>query len=200
MIRAFVAVELNPEVRAAVARLQEEIKSRVERALLRAAPQARIQWVRPEAVHLTLKFLGDVDEARIPEVEQALERAVAPLTRFAVEAGGLGAFPDSRAPRVLWVALGGQTNHLARLASQVERALEPLGFPPEMKPFNPHLTLARIKERSRDVGRVMAESGVVESGGVLGRLDVDAVALIKSELKPSGAVYTRLFQVPLAAG
>lgn len=200
MIRAFVAVELNPEVRAAVARLQEEIKNRAERALLRAVPQARIQWVRPESVHLTLKFLGDIDEARIAEVQQALERALAPLMRFAVEAGGLGAFPDSRAPRVLWVALGGPTNHLARLAAEVERALEPLGFPPEAKPFNAHLTLARIKERSREVGRSLAESGVMESGGVLGRLDVDAVALMKSELKPSGAVYTRLFQVPLAAG
>jgi 2'-5' RNA ligase len=117
--------------------------------------------------------------------------------RFTVAVEGLGVFPDVRAPRVLWVGLADQGEALRRLAADVETALEAIGFAAETKPFHPHLTLARIKERSREAGRALAAGGMLEQAAPVGSVDVGAVAVMKSELRPSGAVYTKLCEVPL---
>ncbi len=194
MIRTFVAIELNPLVRKALAQVQEDLRSRLQKA---TGPEVRIQWVKPESVHLTLKFLGDIPEERVPEIETALARVAGARARCTVDVGGLGAFPDTRAPRVLWVGLSGQVEGVTQLAAAVERALVALGCAPEPKPFNPHLTLARIKERSRDIGRALAAGRLLEQVTPVGTVTVNAVALMKSELKPSGAVYTKLCEAPL---
>jgi len=112
--------------------------------------------------------------------------------RFPVPAEGLGAFPDPRAPRVLWIGLPEYGGELTRLASDVEAALVAIGFAPESKPFHPHLTLARVKERSREVGRALSQGGLLEQEMRLGSLAVDALCLMQSELRPSGAVYAEL--------
>jgi len=195
MIRAFVAIELDSDLRGVLAKAQSLVKER----LAETASSARIQWVRMESLHLTLKFLGEINEALVPDIERALGHAVAGTARFAVQVGGYGVFPDARAPRVLWIGLADPHGALARLAGAVERAMQPLGFAPEPKGFSPHLTLARIKDGSREVGRAMPATGLLGTSSVLGSLTVEAVALMKSELKPSGAVYTRLVEVPLLA-
>lgn len=194
MIRTFVAIELDAPLRKALAQAQADLRNRLQKAI---GPDVRIQWVRPESVHLTLKFLGDIPEERVPEIVAALARVTEACVRDTVDVGGLGAFPDARMPRVLWVGLSGQVEGVARLAADVERALVALGFAPEPKPFNPHLTLARIKERSRDIGRALAADRMLERAAPIGTVMVNAIALMKSELKPSGAVYTKLCEVPL---
>ena len=194
MIRTFVAVELDAPLRQALAQAQGHLRSRLQPA---AGPGVRTQWVKPESIHLTLKFLGDIPEERVGEIRAALTGAAARHARFPVQAEGLGAFPDGRAPRVLWVGLLDHGGRLTRLAADVEAALLAIGFAPESKPFHPHLTLARIKARSRDAGRALSQEGLLEQEMRLGSLTVEAVSLMKSELRPSGAVYTELCRLSL---
>lgn len=194
MIRTFVAIELDTPLRKALAQVQTDLRNRLQKAM---GPDVRIQWVKPESVHLTLKFLGDIPEERVPEIVVALARVTGAYARWTVDVGGLGAFPDARVPRVLWVGLSGQVEGVTRLAADVERALVELGFAPEPKPFNPHLTLARIKEQSRAIGRALAVDRMLERVAPIGTVMVNAIALMKSELKPSGAVYTKLCEVSL---
>jgi RNA 2',3'-cyclic 3'-phosphodiesterase len=199
MIRTFIAVELPDDLRRSVVRVQEKLK----RALPISGRQSdvRLQWVRAESLHLTLKFLGDIEESQLEPIRAALSGAVQAVPSFTMEVEGIGAFPDAHAPRVIWAGLrAGPPQHaLLTLASTVEAALVPLGFQTEEKPFSPHLTLARVKGGSRALGKVLYHSlqAGPESSGALGTLPVESVALIKSELRPTGSVYTRLFSVPL---
>ena len=189
MIRTFVAVELDASLRQALAQAQAKLRSQLHKTL---SPNVRIQWVKPESVHLTLKFLGDIPEDRMPGIQTALTRVASGHSRFAVDVEGLGVFPDIRAPRVLWVGLAAHGDALRRLAADVEAALSAIDFPPESKPFHPHLTLARIKEQARLVGRVLSDGGLLAQETALGELTVSVVSLMKSELKPTGSVYTCL--------
>jgi len=197
MIRTFVAIELDEEIRKAIAGTQRQVQEQLMKQLRHTASDVRVQWVRPDSIHLTLKFLGDIDEARVEDIRTALLPAVGRQSRLAMEVGGLGVFPDLRLPRVLWVGLSGQVDALMRVAAEVEAALTGVGFPPESRPLSPHLTLARIKERSREVGKGLADSGLMTQPFRVGSLAVHAVCLMKSDLKPSGAVYSRLVEVPL---
>jgi 2'-5' RNA ligase len=203
VIRVFVAVELDRDIKDAIAQVQGQVRDRIGRY---EASRARIQWVHSDSIHLTLKFLGDIAEPRVDEIRQALALQLSRLPRFSVDMGGLGVFPGLRAPRVLWMGLSAQqarpgdcdqADFLGHLAAEIEAALDKLGCPRETRPFSPHLTLARIKERSREVGRALEASGAMTLGSRLGSLAVDAVALMKSDLKPSGAVYTKLWELPL---
>jgi 2'-5' RNA ligase len=193
MVRTFVAVELEAPLRQALAKTQAALRDQLQAT----APDVRIQWVKPESIHLTLKFLGDIPEERVLNIQAALTHVAGRHVRFVVTAEGLGVFPDIRAPRVLWVGLTTRGDALKQLAVDIETALGAIGFAPEHKPFNPHLTLARVKERSRDVGRALSAGGLLAQDVMLGELTVAAVTLIKSELRPSGPVYTRLGHAPL---
>lgn len=194
MIRTFVAVELTAELREALTRLQDQLRKSFQ---AKSSSDLRIQWVKPEGIHLTLKFLGDIAETLVEDIRVALAPAVRSLPGFTVEVGGLGGFPDLRAPRVLWVGITTQEDLLAILARTVDQVLESKGFVQEAKSFHPHLTLARVKDRHREIGRRVADQGAMEQVGRLGALPVEAVALMKSDLKPSGAVYVKLWEVPL---
>ena len=194
MIRAFVAVELDAPLRQALAQAQATLRGQLQQAV---GPDVRIQWVEPESIHLTLKFLGAILEERVSDIRAALARVAGGHAPFTVQAEGLGVFPDVRAPRVLWVGLTTHVDEMKRLATDVETGLAALGFSPETRPFNPHLTLARIKERSHDVGRALSAGGVLTPGVRLGALPVAALSLMKSDLQPSGSVYTQLCHLPL---
>ena len=194
MIRTFVTVELDAPLRQALAQAQAALRGRLEKSV---GPDARIQWIKPASIHLTLKFLGDIPEERVPDIQAALARVAGGHRRFTVDVEGLGVFPDVRAPRVIWVGLTAHVDALTRLAADVEVALGVIGFVPEPKPFHPHLTLARIKNRARDVGRALSAGGVLTQDAKLGFLSVAAVSLMKSDLQPSGSVYARLQEIPL---
>lgn len=193
MIRTFIAVELGPTLKHAIAGVQNTLK--VE--LNRLAPGVRMQWVRTDSIHLTLKFLGDIEESQVGRILQALEHAGRDHAPFSVHAKGFGVFPNLRGPRVLWMGLSGDTDRLIRLAGSINAALTTLGFPVEQKPYTPHLTLARIKEQSRSIGKALADSGVMRESACRGTLPVQAVALMKSEHAPSGSIYSRLGLIKL---
>jgi 2'-5' RNA ligase len=194
MIRTFVAVELGDDLRRSLIALQERLK--------RDLRSGRVEWTRPEALHVTLKFLGDIEEAQVAPIHEALTAAFTGQARFTVEVDGIGTFPTARDPRIIWAGLkaSGPEHPLLSLSSAVERALLPLGFPAEDRPFHPHVTLGRVKDGGRAVAEALRSSGgyATTSGtGRIGSLTVEQVALMRSELRPTGSVYTRLRAVSL---
>ena len=200
MIRAFLAVELSQELQAGLATVQQELKHRIEPELKR---DMRISWTQPASIHLTLKFLGDMDEQGIEPLLVVVEQAIGSQIAVNVPLERLGAFPRPQSPRVLWVGplenwdRGAEAKRIAEIHGAIEQACEGLGFLRETKPFSPHLTLARIRVGERQVGVALAKGGVLDRPLSLGSLAVESVVLMKSELKPTGSVYTKLWEVRL---
>ena len=191
-LRLFVAIELPPEWIEALASLQEQLRWPLE-----DAAGQRLRWVRPEAIHLTLKFLGEVAASRRERIERALATAVATPPGMSLRLGAVGAFSDRRGPRVVWVAIEGETAPLAELAARVEGVLATLGFPREGRPFAPHLTLARVSE-GVDAARREAIERAIRSATAPNEpaFRVDCVSLMLSRLGPRGATYERLRAFP----
>ena len=200
MIRAFLAVELSQELQAGLATVQQELKHRIEPELKR---DMRISWTQPASIHLTLKFLGDMDEQVIDPLLIVVEQAIGSQIAVNVPLERLGAFPRPQSPRVLWVGplenwdRGAEAKRIAEIHGAIEQACEGLRFLRETKPFSPHLTLARIRVGERQVGATLAKGGVLDRPLSLGSLAVESVVLMKSELKPTGSVYTKLWEVRL---
>ena len=201
MIRAFLAVELSEELRATLATLQQELKQSIEPELKRGT---RISWVQPASLHLTIKFLGETDEQMIDPLRAAVEQGIGSQMAVNVPLERLGGFPRPQSPRVLWIGpsenweKGIDAKRITEIYARIEQACEDLRFLRETKPFSPHLTVARIKTGERHVGVSLAQSGVLDRPILLGSLAVESVALMKSELKPTGSVYTKLWSVRLS--
>ncbi len=189
-LRTFLAIELSAVVRSAIAQQAQ----RVEQALARADG---LSWVRPDNLHVTVKFFGATSDSQVAGIRRAVARAVSARPAFDIAIGGLGAFPDNRAPRVLWAGVGGDVDALAALVEGVETAVVPLGFSREEKPFHPHLTVARVKSAHRDVGRALGVAGIFTSPAACGRVSVERVALFKSDRRPGGSVYVKLWDAAL---
>jgi len=190
-IRAFIAIELDDAIRGELDAAQQQLKR---------SPVSHIgKWVAPQSIHLTLKFLGDIADTRVEPIGEALERACAQVQPFTLALSEAGCFPNAKRPRVIWVGVGGELEPLRQLQRAVEDEVNPLGFEPERRGFTPHLTLARIRDRARPSERT-------EMGQLLAKVTVDPavsmavteLSLMRSELQPSGAVYTCLFSAPLA--
>jgi RNA 2',3'-cyclic 3'-phosphodiesterase len=201
VIRAFLAVELSQELQAELATVQQDLKRRIEPEMKR---DTRISWAKPASLHLTIKFLGDMDEQVIDPMLVAVEQTVGSQIPVNVPLERLGAFPRPQSPRVLWVGpsenweRGGEATRIAEIHGVIEQACEGLSFLRETRPFSPHLTLARIKVGERHVGVALARIGVLDLPLSLGSLAVESVVLMKSELKPTGSVYTKLWEVRLS--
>jgi 2'-5' RNA ligase len=183
-IRSFIAVPLDVRARAALRPALRE---------LRAAPHGeRVRWVREEALHVTLRFLGNLAPARIPELVRRVRREVRELPVFALHPGRIFPFPDARRPRV--VALGLEPEApLEALAAAVERGVVAAGFPAETRRFRAHCTLGRVEPR----GRFPAVTAPVTSQGFT--LSVTEAVLFRSDLERTGARHTPLERLPLAA-
>ena len=200
MIRAFLAVELSQELQDELATVQQDLKRRIEPEMKR---DARISWTQPTSIHLTLKFLGDMNEQVIDPLLVVVEQAIGSQIAVNVPLERLGAFPRPQSPRVLWVGplenwdRGAEAKRIAEIHGAIEQACEGLRFLRETKPFSPHLTLARIRVGERQVGAALAKGGVLDRPLSLGSLAVESVVLMKSELKPTGSVYTKLWEVRL---
>jgi RNA 2',3'-cyclic 3'-phosphodiesterase len=179
VIRAFVAVEIPEDLRAAL--------TSTIGALERLGIDARMS--RPESIHLTLKFLGDIEEAQIGAIESTLREVLEDRSTFPVRIGGLGAFPYLANARVVWVGVdGGEA--LSQLQHRVDTGLSKLGFVPEKRKFKPHLTLARVKSRHN----IAALIHYVESARSLdlGEFTARQLHLFRSILRPDGARYSKL--------
>ena len=186
-MRVFLAIELDSETRSALEIFQREL-----RGLL-----PPVNWVRPQSWHLTVKFLGEVEESQLEPIRGAVETAVSHCPSFSLKIEGFGGFPHLDRPRVLWAGVSGQVEELHLLALHVDETLTPLGFAPESKPFRAHLTLARVKDSAREVGIALSKLKLSESVHFFGNLMVERLCLFKSELKPTGAIYQRLWEIPL---
>jgi len=181
-MRLFIAVDLPPTVRDALRRQEDDLR--------RELPGLR--WVRPEAIHLTLRFLGEVDETARPPLSAALAAALpGSQPAFRVGVGGLGTFPSRGRPQVIWVGLVEmEAGTLTRLQARVEAAVQEAGFPPEERPFRPHLTIARAGGQRPPAGLVERLAGRERPGPL--SFEVSSVCLFRSILRPEGAEYRRL--------
>ncbi len=191
-VRAFFCVELEEELRAKLDRITQTLK----RVPVKAS------WVRAENLHITLKFLGDVEEGRLPELEAAARKALegSPVdgaVRWTLDR--LGAFPVRERPRVVWVGSSREPRELAELAARLEEALEPLGFAPEGRGFVAHITLGRVKERPPSPGVRELARALQSYPDFHLEARVTALTLMRSDLTPQGAIYTPLFRLPFHA-
>ncbi len=188
-IRSFIAIELPEEAKEGLARLRKELERDEHRF---------VKWVDPGGIHLTLKFLGNIPSKRVAEITKAMEEAAGVISPFYMEISGLGAFPSLRQVRVFWVGINGEMDKLSQLQQNIDSALAVLGFAKEERSFMPHLTLARIREGAspperRSFGELVGSTIFEDKYPVA----VEAVRLMRSQLTPTGAIYTCLSVVRL---
>lgn len=184
-IRAFVAANLDPGLKAALATVQDRLK----------ATRADVGWVRPENLHLTLKFLGQVEEGRLGAIGKAVAQAVTGCGPVHLVFQGLGAFPRPREARVVWIGLSHGAEALAALQARIEAALESLGLAPEARPFTAHLTLGRVRGPAHREQLARALTGATTEA--LGEMVLDRIELMQSNLNAGGARYSILQSFPL---
>jgi len=191
--RAFIAVDLSPEIRTAIEALIARLR--------RMPGQEGMRFVSASGIHLTLKFLGEIQAELGERLHQALDRVTTARSAFSVRVRGAGCFPDAGRPRVVWVGLEEPRGELSALQRAIEAECVTLGLPAEDRPFSPHLTLGRVR---REAGaeavsfvRSMLER---EQTADLGEMTVDSVHLFRSDLRPTGAEYRRLHSAGLEAG
>jgi len=185
-IRAFVALPLPGSVRDEIRRAQEALK----------VHRFRIRWVRPESIHLTLKFLGDVSPMDIDRIQTALTQAAAGSGALTLCTKGFGAFPNLRKPRVLWVGVSGDIDGLFSCQQRVENELAQIGFPAESRRFKAHLTIGRSKGSVR--GERLMEAFEALPDFQSPHFTADTIILYQSQLEPRGAVYTKLRTISLS--
>jgi 2'-5' RNA ligase len=189
LLRAFIAVEIPSGIHLAIEKQTASIRATLNSSLVR--------WVPRENIHLTLKFLGDVSPANIELLEQMLTAEVCQHRAFEMRFGGLGAFPNPKRPRVIWIGIQAPVE-LEALQHGIEAATATLGYPDEQRPFAPHLTIGRVKQNVNSAGAQKIRAALEQTRvGSLGTSKVSAVHLFKSDLKSEGAVYTKLFSAPL---
>ena len=185
-IRTFIALPLPKTVLDPIRDVQERLRKE----------RFSVRWVRPESIHLTLKFLGEIAEGELEAVAEAMKAAAIQNRPCSLCAKGLGVFPGVKNPRVLWVGVAGDSKPLGKIQSDLESQLESKGYPREKRPFKSHLTIGRVKGRNdpKSLAEVLREHADFSSSS----FEAGELVLFKSDLKPSGAVYTRLATEQLA--
>lgn len=183
-IRCFIAVELSEPVRAAIAGAVEDLRQ----------SGADVRWVNTENIHITLKFLGDTEEALLPDIRQRLAKKLFNYKPFCIKITGVGSFPAGRHPRVIWIGLG-ESAALKALQADVESEMRAIGCPAEERPFAAHITVGRVKSGRRlpELTGKLTDMREV----AFGDLEVRGVKVMKSELGRGGPVYTCLAEIPL---
>lgn len=190
-MRSFVAIEIPESLKANLDRSVEALRSGIRDDLVR--------WVRPSAMHLTLKYLGEIEQPQVHAVEEILDQVAEGFSRFALKIAGFGCFPNRKRPRVLWVGIDPAGGVLLQLQAELASRLEQIGFESDRRDYHPHMTIGRMRN-----GMTAAESRLISGWaqeaqiGTTGRFEVESIGLIRSVLKPSGAVYTHLHRARLA--
>ncbi|HJX39989.1 MAG TPA: RNA 2',3'-cyclic phosphodiesterase [Anaerolineales bacterium] len=191
LIRAFVAVELAPSLRQAVLREMGDLRSSLGDSALR--------WLRPEAIHLTLCFLGESPPEKLIEVGEIMTQICERHPPLTAQVGGLGRFPGGSRPRVIWIGVRESSGGLAAVQADLEVRIAKLGYRSDERSFHPHLTLARVRREVSPSGlRQLAEQLDRTSVGELGQLDITHLSLMRSQLGVGGASYNRLSLVEFA--
>lgn len=184
-IRSFLAVDPPREIIDAIGMIQDRLRKNI---------QGDIRWVRPQGIHLTLKFFGAISESDVANISLVVENTTSNIAPFTLGIKRVGAFPDVKRPRVLWLGMDGDVDTLIRLQKEVDAELQKYGFEKEDRTFQPHLTLARIKDPRGLIGlaKIMEKRENYEAGS----FSAAGLNLFKSELTPKGAVYTKLAYFP----
>ena len=185
--RSFIAVELSTEIAEGVRRIQAGLRERT----------TGVSWVRPEGIHLTLKFLGEVDPDRIEGIASTAEECIKGIGPFTIGIRGCGGFPNPRNPRVIWIGVDDPGGELKELQARVEQGMEEMGFTREGRGYTPHLTIGRLRS-GKGKGEV-AQALEATKECDLGTMAVREICLFRSQLKPTGAEYTKLKVIPLSA-
>jgi len=184
-IRSFIAIELDEEIKHGLASLIEKLE----------ASGADVKWVKPENIHLTLKFLGHVSKEKINGIKRILDNAKDIFKPFRINLSGLGAFPKLSYPRVMWVGLEDAENNSKEIYDFLEKELEKIGFQKEKRPFSPHLTIGRVKSPKN---REPLKSNIENlKNSLTNALDVNHITLFQSTLTPGGPIYTPLYKARL---
>jgi RNA 2',3'-cyclic 3'-phosphodiesterase len=189
-LRAFIAIELPKH-------LQEAIEKQTAR-LRQTLGSEFIRWVPTQNMHLTLKFLGEIADSHVEFLKQLLTQEAHSHKQFDLQIGGIGSYPNSKRPRVLWAGLHAPAD-LASLQKSIEAGTARLGYAKEERAFSPHLTLGRVRQNINPVElqKISADLNKIQLGNI-GTARVDSVHLFKSDLSPSGSTYTKLFSAPLS--
>ena len=175
-IRLFIAIELPVPIKQALIETTAQLGRRL--------PEGIVRWVKPEQMHLTLRFLGDTAVSQLPVLQNQLIELGNQHTAFRLRLNGVGAFPNRQKPRVVWAGLAGELTILQEIQVALEEQVVASGWPGEQRPFHPHITLGRVK----DAGQVREMAWGVDLAALEFR--VTAVHLVQSELRPSGPIYT----------
>jgi RNA 2',3'-cyclic 3'-phosphodiesterase len=183
-MRTFIAIPLPNECQILLDQMQQSLR----------ATKAEVRWIAIPSIHLTLKFLGEVDPETIPKLNALLSETCKSERRFELRLHGLGCFPNARNPRVIWCGIDGETDSLLRLQHIVEYEGAKLGFAPEDRPFHPHLTVGRVQGR-RNLQPLVDR--IAEGSDLACGFQADHFHIYKSSLKPQGAVYTVLNTIVL---
>ena len=184
-IRCFVAIEIPEPIQQRLERIQEKFRQQIQKA----------SWVKPGNIHLTLKFLGDVDPVDLESIGEAIKSEASRHGSFTFRIGGVGAFPNLARPRVIWTGVKVGKEHVCHLATGIDLALSRCGFSSDTKKFNPHLTIARLKGRMdlRPYALQYRQYDRIDGA----EMTVDAISLIQSQLHSRGAIYSTLQSYPL---
>jgi 2'-5' RNA ligase len=187
-IRAFVAIDLPDDVRQALVKARADIAERF--------PRDAVRWVKPQNIHLTLRFLGNMAQERLPVFTAGMDELAGKCQAFDLQLAGVGCFPNARRPRVLWIGIDGAKDRLMSVQANVEDLVVSSGWKRESRRFHPHLTLGRVKD-----SRKVAESSI-QWGRIIqrGLIPVGAIHLIESTLTPDGAIYTVRHTSQLGSG
>jgi len=188
-VRSFIAIELPDELKLELSQLVAQLKS---------GEQSWVKWVDPYAIHLTLKFLGNVAVNKLGDITGAIEKAVQGIAPFRLEVKELGVFPNLRRVQVAWVGVSGEVDKLSQLQQRIESNLAPLGFIPESRSFMPHLTLARLRDQAslaerQRFGQLITGTRFKASHSI----KVNAISLMRSQLTREGAIYSRISSIGL---
>jgi len=184
-IRSFLAVDPPQEIIDAIGIIQDRLRKNI---------QGDIRWVRPQGIHLTLKFFGTISESDVANISRVVENTTSTIAPFTLGIKRVGAFPDVKRPRVLWLGMDGDVDTLILLQKEVDAELHKYGFEKEDRNFRPHLTLARIKDPRGVIG--LAKIMVKRENYEAGSFSAAGLNLFKSELTPKGAIYTKLAYFP----
>jgi 2'-5' RNA ligase len=189
MLRSFIALEIPPRI--------QQVITRASASLQKSLPRPLVRWVSPQNIHLTIRFLGEISSAILDQVVAALEFEASNHATIEVQVENFGAFPNSERARVLWVGLQAPSA-LSDLHKSVETITTNLGFTNKESGFSPHLTIGRVNQNATyaDLKKISSCLHQMETG-VLGCFQVEAIAIFKSNLRPSGPLYTLLHSIPL---
>lgn len=184
-VRLFIATSLTRSIKKRIEKLLLDLKS--------SLGVRNVRWVKPPGIHLTFKFLGDTSLEQVPEIQKIMDDIAMGYAPFHFSVEGIGCFPNCKRPRVIWIGVEEKTGALQNLQEKIELAMVDLGFPEEGRSFHPHLTLGRIrnhvrKSERKNLGETISDFPSIQVGDQI----LEAISLIKSDLQPSGAVYTHL--------